>query len=109
MNHGASIGRTAENDFLCYANSVSNLENGVYISVGSAVMSPMIFEKSLSMAQNMEIQNGSHIDNHYILVVDFGRIGLGTGTKTANHQWIIQPITCVTAKRFIAWAVKCTT
>lgn len=70
MNHGASIGRTAENDFLCYANSVSNLENGVYMSVGSAVMSPMIFEKSLSMAQNMAIQRGSHIDNHYILVVD---------------------------------------
>jgi len=70
LNHGASVGRTAENDFLCYANSVSNLENGVYMSVGSAVMSPMIFEKSLSMAQNMEIQRGSHIDNHYILVVD---------------------------------------
>jgi len=70
MNHGAAVGRTAENDFLCFAKSVSNLENGVYMSVGSAVMSPMIFEKSLSMAQNMEIQNGSHIDNHYILVVD---------------------------------------
>lgn len=70
MNHGASVGRTAENDFLCYANSVSNLENGVYMSVGSAVMSPMIFEKSLSMAQNMEIQRGYHIDNHFILVVD---------------------------------------
>lgn len=70
MNHGAAIGRTAENDFLSYAHNVSNLEGGVYMSVGSAVMSPMIFEKSLSMAQNMEIQRGSHIDNHYILVVD---------------------------------------
>lgn len=70
MNYGASIGRTAESDFLCYANSVSKLEKGVYMSVGSAVMSPMIFEKSLSMAQNLEIQRGSHIDNHYILVVD---------------------------------------
>lgn len=70
MNHGASIGRTAENDFLYFVNSVSNLENGVYMSVGSAVMSPMIFEKSLSMAQNVEIQQGRHIDNHFILVVD---------------------------------------
>ena len=70
MNHGASVGRTAENDFLSYANSVSSLEDGVYMSVGSAVMSPMIFEKSLSMAQNIEIQHGRHIDNHYILVVD---------------------------------------
>ncbi len=70
MNHGAAVGRTAENDFLCYAQSVSNLENGVYLSVGSAVMSPMIFEKSMSMAQNIKIQYGEHIENHYILVVD---------------------------------------
>jgi hypothetical protein len=70
MNHGASIGRTAENDFLAYAKSVSNLEDGVYLSIGSAVMSPMIFEKSLSMSQNIEIQNGGHIDRHYMLIVD---------------------------------------
>uniref|UniRef100_UPI0032167470 hypothetical protein n=1 Tax=uncultured Draconibacterium sp. TaxID=1573823 RepID=UPI0032167470 len=70
MNHGAAIGRTALNDFLSFAYSVSNLEDGVYMSVGSAVMSPMIFEKSLSMSQNIEIKNGSHIDNHYMLIVD---------------------------------------
>ena len=70
MNHGAAIGRTAENDFLAYAKSVSNLEDGVYLSIGSAVMSPMIFEKSLSMSQNLEIQRGSHIDSHYMLIVD---------------------------------------
>jgi len=70
MNHGAAIGRTALNDFLYFAKSVSNLEDGVYLSVGSAVMSPMIFEKSLSMSQNIEIQHGGHIDNHYMLIVD---------------------------------------
>jgi hypothetical protein len=70
LNHGAAIGRTALNDFLCYAHSISNLENGVYLSVGSAVMSPMIFEKALSMSQNIAIQRNEHIDNHYILVVD---------------------------------------
>lgn len=70
MNHGAALGRVALNDFLSFANSVNNLKDGVYMSVGSAVMSPMIFEKSLSMSQNIEIQNGSHIDNHYMLIVD---------------------------------------
>jgi hypothetical protein len=70
LNHGAAIGRTAMNDFLSFANSVSNLEGGVYLSIGSAVMSPMVFEKSLSMAQNIEIQKGKHIDNHFIMVVD---------------------------------------
>ena len=70
MNHGAAIGRTAQRDFLSYADSIANIEHGVYMSVGSAVMSPMIFEKSFSMAQNLEIQKNQHIDNHYILVVD---------------------------------------
>ena len=70
MNHGAAIGRAALNDFLRYAASVANLDYGVYLSVGSAVMSPMIFEKSLSMSQNLKIKEGKHIDHHYILIVD---------------------------------------
>jgi hypothetical protein len=70
MNHGAAIGRTALRDFLAFARSVSQLQGGVYLSIGSAVMSPMIFEKALSMAQNIEIQAGRRIDRHFIAVVD---------------------------------------
>jgi len=70
MNHGAAIGRTALRDFLTFAEQVKNIDGGVYLSVGSAVMSPMIFEKSLSMSQNIAIQDNIHIDDHYILIVD---------------------------------------
>jgi hypothetical protein len=70
MSCGAAIGRTAQRDFLTYAEAISRLEGGVYLSIGSAVMSPMVFEKSLSMSQNLAIQRGEHIDNHYILVCD---------------------------------------
>lgn len=70
MNHGASLGRTALRDFLTFAEGVSRLDGGVYLSIGSAIMSPMIFEKSMSMAQNLAIQRGEHLDRHYILVVD---------------------------------------
>ena len=73
VNNGAAIGRTALKDFLIFAGSVSNLDHGVYLSLGSAVMSPMVFEKSLSMAQNIEIQRNNHIDNHYMLVVDLAK------------------------------------
>ena len=73
MNHGAAIGRTALTDFLYFAGSVSRLEWGVYLSLGSSVMSPMVFEKSLSMAQNFEIRNTRHIDNHFMLIVDLAR------------------------------------
>jgi hypothetical protein len=71
MCSGAAIGRTAERDFLTFAESVSRLEGGVYLSVGSAVMSPMVFEKSLAMSNNLAIQaTGRPIQNHFMLVVD---------------------------------------
>ena len=73
MNHGAALGRTALNDFLSFAKSVSNLDYGVYMSLGSAVMSPMIFEKSLSMSQNLMMQENKHIDNHFMLIVDLAK------------------------------------
>ncbi len=70
MNHCASLGRAAQRDFLTYAESISRIDGGVYLSIGSAVMSPMVFEKSLSLSQNLAIQRGEHIDDHYILVSD---------------------------------------
>ena len=75
MNSGAAVGRAAERDFLSYAESISRLEGGVYLSVGSAVMSPMIFEKSLSMSQNLAKQRGERIQNHFITVVDLAESG----------------------------------
>lgn len=73
LNHGGALGRAALRDFLTFATQVNQLEQGVYMSVGSAVMSPMIFEKSLSMAQNIKIQNGDHIDDHFMLIVDLAK------------------------------------
>lgn len=73
MNKPAAIGRTAERDFLSYADSVSRLEGGVYLSVGSAVMSPMIFEKSLSLSRNAARQRGETITDFSIHVVDLAR------------------------------------
>ncbi len=68
--HGGAVGRAAMRDFLRFAESVSGLEGGVYLSIGSAVMSPMIFEKSMSMAQNLAVQHDKRIENHFIAVVD---------------------------------------
>lgn len=70
MNNCASIGRCAERDFLRFVQSVSELDGGVYLSIGSAVMSPMIFEKALSMARNVALGRGEAMENHYIFVAD---------------------------------------
>lgn len=73
MNRGAAIGRTAERDFLSFTDSVSRLEGGVYLSVGSAVMSPMIFEKALSMSRNVARSRGCAIEDFSIYVVDLAK------------------------------------
>jgi hypothetical protein len=68
---GAAVGRTAERDFLIFADTISRIGGGVYLSVGSAVMSPMVFEKAFSMAQNLHLQKaGRPIEGHFIVAVD---------------------------------------
>jgi hypothetical protein len=73
LNCCAAIGRTAERDFLAFVHSISRLQGGVYLSVGSAVMSPMIFEKALSMARNAARAHGRAIDDFALHVVDLAQ------------------------------------
>jgi hypothetical protein len=69
-NDCAAVGRTAGRDLLTFAEAISRIDRGVYLSIGSAIMSPMIFEKSMAMAQNLALQEGKSITDHTIIVVD---------------------------------------
>jgi len=73
LNCCAAVGRAAERDFLTFAQGVRELDGGVYLSVGSAVMSPMIFEKALSMGQNLAFQDGAQIEDHFMVIVDLAK------------------------------------
>lgn len=76
FNNGGAIGRAALRDFLSYAESVSRLQGGVHLSVGSAVMAPMIFEKSVSMANNLALQrNGEPMRDFHLVVNDIQQGG----------------------------------
>jgi len=68
--HGGAVGRTSMRDFLVYAETISRLEGGVYLSVGSSVMSPMIFEKSVSMSRNVARRGGAALEDFLIVVND---------------------------------------
>ena len=57
----AAIGWTTGEDFLRFAHSVSQLEGGVFLNLGSAVMGPEVYLKSLSMARNIAAQRGEEI------------------------------------------------
>jgi hypothetical protein len=68
---GAVIGRAAEIDFKLFGGSVDRLGGGVVLSVGSAIMGPQVFEKSLSCVNNLRLQSGgSIVRDHSIYVVD---------------------------------------
>jgi hypothetical protein len=50
---GASIGKGSMNDFRLFAAVISDLEGGVYINLGSAVILPEVFLKALNVARNL--------------------------------------------------------
>jgi hypothetical protein len=71
MFNGAAIGRAAETDFRLFGGAVEGLDDGVVLSVGSAIMGPQVFEKSLSCVNNLRLQAGRRIvTGHKIFVVD---------------------------------------
>jgi len=76
MYNGAAIGRAAGIDGRIFAQSVLNLSNGVYLSVGSAIMSPQVFEKAISIANNiLKSRNQPFLTNHHIAIVDIQNDG----------------------------------
>lgn len=69
--NGAAIGRAAELDFKLFAGSVANLNGGIVLSVGSAIMGPQVFEKTVSCVNNLRLQAGKPVlDDFSIYVVD---------------------------------------
>jgi hypothetical protein len=71
MFNGAAIGRAAALDFRLFGRAVEGLDGGVVLSVGSAIMAPQVFEKSISCVNNLRLQSGrSIVRDHTIYVVD---------------------------------------
>lgn len=87
-NSGVAIGITAERDWLQFVADLQNLNGGVYLSVGSAVMSPMIFEKALAMVRNIAYQEHKTIQDFCIVVNDIqaGNWNWGTHTEPTKRD-----------------------
>lgn len=51
--NGASTGRASYKDFRILASSVSDLQHGVILNIGSAVILPEVFLKTLSIVKNL--------------------------------------------------------
>lgn len=69
--NGGAIGRAAGLDFALIGGAIEQLDHGVVLSVGSAIMAPQVFEKSLSCVNNLRLQAGREVvRNHSFYVVD---------------------------------------
>lgn len=66
----AAIGRGAGIDYHTFVQSTLNLSDGAFLSVGSAIMAPQVFEKSMSLANNIHLRENRRISNHRIAVAD---------------------------------------
>lgn len=77
----AAIGRGAGIDYQVFVQSVLNLSEGAFLSVGSAIMAPQVFEKSVSLSNNLLLRESRRLQNHRIAVVDLQDAGGWDWTK----------------------------
>jgi len=67
---GAATGAATYTDFLIYTQSVTGLEGGAFLNLGTAVMGPEVYLKALAMARNVARQRGRQIRRFTTAVFD---------------------------------------
>lgn len=67
---GASLGAASYTDFLIFTRVVENLEGGLLLNFGSAIMGPEVYLKALAMSRNVAQQEGRSIRNFTTAVFD---------------------------------------
>ncbi len=105
---GAAIGATSHTDFRRLAGSLAELEGGVVLNLGSAVVMPEVFLKALTIARNLndgrpraftavDLDMIRHYRPRVNVVERPTRTGGGTGYQITGHHEIMVPL--------LAWAV----
>jgi hypothetical protein len=87
---GAALGATSYQDFLILTHSVSGLQGGVLLNIGTAVMGPEVYLKALSMARNVAHQEGRRINQFTTAVFDLLDLGPDyhrEAPKSAPHYY----------------------
>lgn len=76
----AAIGKTSGIDFHRYCYSVSQLEGGVFLNFGSAVIGPEVFLKAISISRNLGYQT------YHITTANFDLIQLGNYREKIGYD-----------------------
>jgi len=72
---GAALGATSYRDFLTLAHTIAQLQGGVLLNFGTAVMGPEVYLKALAMARNVAHQQGQRINSFTTAVFDLQDLG----------------------------------
>ena len=100
---GAAIGQGSLRDFHLLTSVVAQLEGGVFINLGSAVIIPEVFLKALSLARNLgpTVKAFTTVDldfiRHYrptVNVVHRPTQQGGRGFQLTGHHEILFPLLC---------------
>jgi len=98
---GAAIGKGSLQDFRTFASLVSQLEKGVYVNLGSAVILPEVFLKALALSRNLgyPLSNLTTVNmdfiQHYrpsVNVVKRPTLKGGKGYTLIGHHEIMFPL-----------------
>ena len=83
----AALGQASYTDFLIFARGIQDLEGGVLLSMGTAVMGPEVYLKALAMARNVARQQGSAIRRFTTAVFDLAALpeDYREGTPPKDH------------------------
>lgn len=99
--NGQATGAAAHRDFLTFCSLVSELEGGVYINLGSAVLLPEIFLKAVTLARNLgfKLQHFTTVNMDFVQhyrpntnVVRRPTQGGGKGFAITGHHEIMFPL-----------------
>ncbi len=82
----AATGAASYTDFLIFTRQVEDLEGGVFLNFGSAVMGPEVYLKALSMARNVASQQGRQIRHFTTAVFDLIPIRGDTHSEAAKNE-----------------------
>jgi deoxyhypusine synthase len=98
---GSAIGEGSFRDFRLFTSVVSDLDGGVYINLGSAVVMPEVFLKALTIARNLghKVQNITSVNMDFIQhyrpgenVLRRPTMGKGAGYALTGHHEIMFPL-----------------
>ncbi len=98
---GAATGKTSHLDFRLFASLVSELEGGVFINLGSAVIMPEVFLKALSLVRNLghKVQKFTTVNMDFVQhyrpmtnVVQRPTLEGGEGYALVGHHEIMFPL-----------------